>query len=48
MFAAEEAMKEIRDILYPKGDEDAEWSSDELPWVAEVVNRYFAEQEVAT
>jgi hypothetical protein len=29
--------QKIRDILYPDGDLDHEWSSDELPRIAELV-----------
>jgi hypothetical protein len=38
---AEKALAEIKEILYPASDPDAEWSSDELPMVADVVNAYF-------
>ena len=39
-MTAEEAMKEIIEILYPKGDPEHEWSANELEWIAEVVTRY--------
>jgi hypothetical protein len=34
------AVKEICAIMYPGGDMDAEWSSDELPEIARVLHRH--------
>jgi hypothetical protein len=35
----EEAIAQIKEIMYPAGDKDAEWSSDELPMIAEVLKQ---------
>lgn len=37
-MTAEEAMKKIFEILYPAQNPDAEWTSNEIEWIAEVVN----------
>ena len=34
------AINEIRGILYPNNDPDHTWSSNEIEWIAEVVNEY--------
>ena len=36
---AHKALLEIHSVLYPDGDPDAEWSSDELPLVAAVLEQ---------
>jgi len=41
-MTADDALNAIKEILYPQGDPDSEWSSDELPMVADVVNAYFS------
>lgn len=36
---AHRAVLEIHEVLFPAGDPEAEWSSDELPAIAEVLER---------
>jgi hypothetical protein len=39
---AEDFLKAIKDILYPGDDPEAEWSSDELPMIAEVIQEFYS------
>jgi hypothetical protein len=44
----EEAITQIRQIMYPAGRMDAEWSSDELPLIAEVLAQLPQPEKVYT
>lgn len=37
----EDFLTAIKDVLYPAGDPESEWSSDELPVIAEIIESYF-------
>lgn len=39
---AEDFLATIKEILYPEGDTDKEWSSDELPMIAEVIEQFYS------
>lgn len=39
-MTGDEAMERIHEILYPSFDFEHEWSSNELEWIAEVVNAW--------
>lgn len=39
-MTGDKAMETISEILYPGGDLDREWSSNELEWIATVVHAW--------